>query len=90
MMKKYNLNLEQTRYLFAVIIFYQSFKVITSEDLHFENDVLVSIDGIEFEDGKVIVTRELENTNLISIEECEQNKKLKMSDNWGKFLKNLI
>ena len=89
MMKKYNLNLEQTRYLFAVIIFYQSFKVITPEDLHYENDILVSIDGIEFEDGKVKVTRELENSGTISIEECEQVKKMKMSDNWERFLKNI-
>lgn len=91
--KKYKLTSAQSSYLLSLIIICIAFKTITSADIVFSDDKIQSIKGIEFEKGKIILNRPLCSGST----ECQGDNSVKnppakatMSDNWKKYLENLI
>lgn len=88
MKNKYSLTLKQSRYLLSVIFMAMVFKVITSDDIEYENGSIQSIDGIEFSKGKVIIPKDLYALN-VNVTPSLVIEKKRMSDNWTKYLKEL-
>jgi hypothetical protein len=87
MKKEYLLNIKQARKLKSTISIAMVFKVITKDDITFENGSITKINGITFKKRKII-----ENMNIVDKssqpDECPIETK-KMIDNWEKFLKAL-
>ncbi len=88
MKNKYSLSLKQSRYLLSAIFMAMVFKVITSDDIEYENGGIQAIDGINFSEGHVVITRDLYDLNVSTIPKLALEKK-RMSDNWTKYLKEL-
>lgn len=84
---KHNLTIKQARYLLAIISVSIMFKTITSKDIVYKDDRIVSIEGIEFSKNKVILKRPFYSSDMVEDDytETEQESKL-MSDNWEKYL----
>jgi hypothetical protein len=59
MKNEHNLSLKTSRYLLSLILISLSFKVLTSKDIIYENNSIVRIKGIEFENDKVIFDKQL-------------------------------
>lgn len=70
MKKKHGLSQKECKYLLSVITLAITFRTITSKDIIFENDQIQSINGIDFEDGKIILSRPL----------CSNHKKIDSDD----------
>ena len=88
MKNKHSLTLKQSRYLLSSINMGMVFKIITSDDIEYEDGCIQSIIGIEFSQGKVVIIRDIYNINVSVIPKIMINKRL-MSDNWTKYLKDL-
>jgi len=90
MKKKYGLSFKQCKHLLAVIFLANTFKTITTKDIHYENDKIQSIQGIDFEDGKVLFTRPLYTVSSKVTEQdyTAENCKI-LSENWTKYLESL-
>jgi hypothetical protein len=88
MKNKYKLSVLQSRKLISTIFIGLIFKVFSVKDIKYDNGVIESIDGITFEDNKVVLER-----NIYDIEndyrKCILIDKTVMSDNWEKYLNNL-
>jgi hypothetical protein len=82
---KYNLSLSQTRYLVSIIFLAFIFKVISSNDIIISNGQIDSINGIEFENGKIIMEKDIYDMNATITPEIIIEKKL-MSDEWYKYV----
>ena len=59
MKNKYNLNVSQSRKLISTIFIGLIFKVFSVKDINYDDGVIKSIDGITFEDNKVILERDI-------------------------------
>lgn len=82
---EYRLSIKQAQYLMSLIFLAMSFKIITSKDIECEDGKIVNISGIEFQKGKVFLTK-----NLYNFEESYSTiviDRQSMSDNWETFLK---
>ena len=88
MKNKHSLTLKQSRHLLSAIFMAMVFKVITSDDIEYEEGGIQSIDGIEFSKGQVIINRDLYDLNACSAPRLVPGKS-RMSDNWTKYLKTL-
>ena len=88
MKNEYSLSLKQSRHLLSAIFMAMVFKVITSDDIEYEEGGIQSIDGIDFSKGQVIINRNLYNLN-VSVAPRLVLDKSRMSDNWTKYLKDL-
>ena len=88
MKKEYNLSFFQAKRLLAVISIGIIFKLITSDDINYENGEIQNIDGISFDNKKIIITRNVQDLELPSTPETIVPKKL-MSSNWEKYIENL-
>jgi hypothetical protein len=87
---KYSLTTKQCKYLLSVILLSIMFKTITSKDIVYKDDRIQQITGIEFSKGKIILKRPLCCPGTISeTPELDETKLKAMSENWGKYLKNL-
>jgi hypothetical protein len=88
MKNKYKLSVSHSRKLISTIFIGLIFKVFSVKDINYNNGVIESIDGITFEDNKVILER-----NVYDIEneyrKCILIDKTLMSDNWEKYLNSL-
>jgi hypothetical protein len=90
MKEKHNLSIKQAKYLLSVILLSVMFKIISSKDISFEDGKIQHIEGIEFENGEVIVKKSLCSHNIKNIE--NQNNEMSdtlLSENWIKYLKFL-
>ena len=85
MKNQHSLDLTQTRNLFSYIFVAMIFKVITSRDIHYDDGKITRIDGINFEDSRVIYSRQLYNMEISFVPEILIDKTL-VSDNWPKYL----
>lgn len=65
------------------------FKTISNKDIIYENGKIVSINGIEYKDNKIICKDLLENIEVGTIKLIFQEKKL-LSDTWKKYMINKI
>ena len=88
MRSKYSLSLAQTRYLVSIIFLAFIFKVLTSNDINIQNGEIISIDGLEFENGKIIMTKDIYKMNAPIGPEIIIEKRL-MSDEWYKYVTNV-
>ena len=59
MMTKYSLSIKQARYLLSAILIAMVFKVITTTDIDYSNGRINKIEGINFSNEQVIITRNL-------------------------------
>jgi hypothetical protein len=86
---KYNLSQSQTQYLLSIIYIAMIFKVITNKDVCYSNGKITHIEGIEFENKKVILKRKIytNDSNFSSVEVKKEKKDF--SEGWEKFLSNL-
>jgi hypothetical protein len=90
MKKKYCLSVKQCKYLLAVIIISIMFRTINTKDIYYQNDEIQHIDGIVFEEGKIILQRPVCSWSGKILETPQTDNfdgMRKMSDNWTKFLK---
>ena len=89
MKNKYSLSLKQSRHLLSSIFMAMVFKVITSDDIEYEDGGIQAINGISFLKGKVIIERDLYDIKASVTPTLVLDKKKRMSDNWIKYLKEL-
>ena len=88
MKTKYALTIKQARHLLSILYIAMVFKVITSDDINYENDRITSIDGIDFVKKQFIITRNLYKLDVSFAAHIVIDKKL-MADNWDRYLKDL-
>ena len=87
MKKRWNLNLKQTRMLLSYILLAFLLKLLKSSDMIFEDDKIISINGINFKDSKIIYEKNLLKNFKVQSLEIISNKKL--SDFWVKYLQKI-
>ena len=88
MKKKYNLSLSQTKYLVSILFLAFIFKVFSSDDVEISDGKIKNIKNLEFENGKIILKKNLYNIQVNITPEIIVDKKL-MSDEWEKYLTSL-
>lgn len=85
MKKKYLLTLEQSKYLLSIIFIALVFKVIVSKDISYSDGKIQYIEGIEFENKKIILKKNIYDIEISFSPEIMVDKKL-MMENWDKYL----
>ena len=85
---KHSLSLKQAKNLLSIIIIAMVFKVITNNDIQYENGRIQHINGIDFVKKQVIIEKNLYNLDTNYTSDIVLDKHL-MSDNWEKYLKDL-
>tara|TARA_Y100000389_G_scaffold194746_1_gene225170 strand:+ start:239 stop:913 length:675 start_codon:yes stop_codon:yes gene_type:complete len=90
MKNKHKLSIKQARYLISTIFIAMVFKIISSNDISYNDGNINSIEGIEFSKGKTIINKKLYNiTNILNNSVVTHPEKKKMSHKWDKYLKDL-
>lgn len=84
----HSLTLKQAKHLLSIIFIAMVFKVITNNDIQYENGRIQHIDGIDFVKKQFIIKRNLYQLEASFAPNIVLDKKL-MSDNWEKYLKDL-
>ena len=87
MKKKWNLTLQQTQILLSYILLAFLLKLLKSADMIFKDNKIISINGINFKNSKIIYEKNLLKNFKIQSLEIINNKKL--SDSWIKFLQKI-
>ena len=89
MKKEHNLTIEEAKYLLSTIIVALTYyKAIDGKkDIEFYNGRIRSINGISFEDRKVIIERDIYGQKGPTEIQDTPPEKILMSDIWKKFLK---
>lgn len=88
MKNKYSLTVMQSRQLLSIILIGMTFKTITANDIEYSNGEITNINGIKFEKKKIIVEKELYNSNNIP-EKIILIERKEMIDAWHKYIKEL-
>lgn len=88
MKNKHNLTLKEAKYLLSVLFVSIVFKIITPDDIHYSNNKIQHIDGIEFLNKKIIMNKSIDNIDIDINQENEDSVKI-MAENWDKFLNTL-
>lgn len=86
--KTHSLSTKQSKYLLSIIFIAIVFKVITNNDIIYENNRIQHIEGIDFVKKQIIIKRDLYKLEVSFAPNIVMDKKL-MSDNWDKYLKDL-
>jgi hypothetical protein len=87
MKSQYNLDTKQSKYLNYVIFIAMIFKIITMKDIEYEDGEIKNINGILFEDKKIIIEKDLYNYDGRKCILIDDRKFI--SDNWEKYLNTL-
>lgn len=86
--KKHNLSYEQTSFLKSIILSGLIFKTILTRDINFKDGVISSINGIDFQEGKILINDRIKNYDYIKEKNSDKKKtKRRLSDLW-KFKKS--
>ena len=88
MMAKYSLTIRQTQMLLSLIVIGIIFKTITSEDILYENGAIIKINGFDFTEKKINVTKNIYDFGNNIVPEIIIEKKT-MLDNWDKYVNSL-
>lgn len=88
MQNKHSLSTKQAKHLLSIIFIAIVFKVITNNDIIYENNRIQHIEGIDFIKKQIIIKRDLYKLEVSFAPNIVMDKKL-MSDNWDKYLKDL-
>ena len=83
--KKYSLTIQQAKYLLSIIFLAFTFKVFTSSDVEIKDSIVKSINGLDFDQGKIILKKNIYNIQVNVSPEIILNTKL-MSDEWERFI----
>ena len=87
--KKHNLTLKETKYLVSIIFIAFIFKALFPNDIIMKNGKIENINGIEFENGKVSVKRDIYSIDSTNVSTSIIIDKPYMSDEWEKYLNGL-
>ena len=93
MKQKHNLNKKQTKYLMSLIKISTLLQKVVKSDIKYEGNRIIQIDGIEFEDNKVKLTRDFSFESNIenNLEKLKYNPQPKrMKTEWDKYIKTLL
>ena len=85
MKNKYNLTINQSKYLLSIIFIAIVFKVIVTKDILYNNGKIQDINGIDFENKKLIIKKNIYEIEVSFAPSIVLDKKL-MSDNWEKYI----
>ena len=88
MKKKYSLDNKKTKQLLSIIIIGLILKTINSNDIEYKNNKIINIKGIHFETNSIILDNDIYNFSLNNSADIIEKKI--MSENWDKFINNLI
>jgi hypothetical protein len=88
MKNQYNLSMKQCKFLLAVITISIMFKTISVKDIVYEDDEIVHIEGIEFEQGEILLKRPICTSSKMTEPQIVPKTK-KVSDLWTKYLKTI-
>lgn len=88
MKAKFSLTINQARFLLSVILMAMTFKVITGDDINYENGKIISIDGIDFAKKQVLIERDLYTVDVSFGPHIVIDTKT-MAENWEKYLDTL-
>lgn len=83
-MRKYNLPLPTARKLLSHISTAIIFKKIKVSDIHFENDCIERIEGVEFRDGEVRLSKDLAYDSQFYFSTPPEKHKKKICDLWDR------
>lgn len=86
--KEYFLTLVQAKYLLSLIYVAMMFKVITTEDILYEDGHIISIDGINFSKHQMFFDRDIYTVETSFSAHIIEDPKL-LSDSWNKYLKDI-
>lgn len=89
MKKKHFLSISQIKYLLSLIFIAIIFKIITSNDIVYENGKIIDIQGISISHKNINIQRDLYYTGSKTKIDDSINCKNKMSDNWLPYIENL-
>lgn len=85
---EFSLTLQQVRFLLSIIYVAIVFKVITADDITYENGKITRIDGIDFTKHQVFFERELYSIETGFSQHIVVDKKL-VSETWEKYIEEL-
>lgn len=85
---EFSLTLEQVRFLLSIIYVAIVFKVITSDDIVYENGKITHIDGIDFTKHQIFFERDLYSIETGFSHHIVADKKL-VSETWDKYIEDL-
>jgi hypothetical protein len=88
--KQYGLTRKDTKYLLSMIQIFIMFKIITSKDIEYQDGKIISIKNINFENGKLSIDTSLLNKKKEFKDEYEKKDKIKPSEHWEKYLKQIV
>jgi len=86
---KYNLSFNQSKYLYSMILIGLMLKVILSKDIIIKNGMIDEIEGITFQNGRIIFEKNFYEVEPEFTPEIIVTRKA-MIDNWDKYLKELM
>ncbi len=86
--KKYDIRLDHQKNLISFLYTAFIFKSIGLNDLVFENDEIVSIDGICFSKNRILITKKLFPQNNFQYP-SEEEKKIYLINLWNTFLNEI-
>jgi len=91
MKNKYSLSAKQSKNLLGIIMISILFKTISSKDIVYKDDKIVSINGIDFEKNKVNFSKTfyINNDHNVDIDDNISENFNLLSTYWSKYLKNL-
>lgn len=89
MKNKYNLSLNQAKYLLSMISIGLMLKILLSKDIIFKNGIIEKINGVNFENEKVIFEKNFYDISPEFLSETISDKKY-MIETWDKYIKELI
>ena len=83
--KRFSLSIKQAKYLLSIIFLAFTFKIFNPIDVQVKNGKIETIQGLEFEQCKIILKKNIYNIQVNVSPEIFLNTKL-MSDEWEKFI----
>jgi hypothetical protein len=86
MKKEHNLTIKQAKYLLAVIGICMLFKTISSKDIVMKDDKIESINGIQIENGEIILKKPLCSISENYTKEQTEKQLNFISKNWTVYL----
>ena len=84
----YSLTLSQTRHLVSIIFLAFIFKILTSDDITINNGNIERIQGIDFQNGKILMTKDIYDISPTIYNDVIIDKKV-MSDEWWKYTSSI-
>lgn len=84
---EHNLSLKERKKLLNLIYYFTLIKSLSHKDFIMENKKIVSIKGISFEPGRVVIDSELKEINVYDT--SIKKTKNTMHSNWTKYLKEI-